>query len=375
MGKAKFEIWYLDDVGNRLSPINDVGSFEYVKVLGGEGVGIIDIPKRGQVYDNNTPDRRIAFYRQNGRLSLDAVVLARRFETKTSQHGQNRRKMTGYDFNELLRRRIIAYYAAESETDMTDNADDMMKEIVRDNFIDNADYSGTPSPARDIDDYGFSVQSDSGAGPSLTKSFAWRNVLETLQDLQAASRTAGTETFFGIVPTSDTTMQFRTWTAGVDRTITTGTNPIVFSLEWGNLASPSLVYDYSTDENYIYAGGQGEDDARNVQTAGDADRYDVSRLGRREAFANAGHIPFTDDDGVTGVAQDRLTKSRNRITFTGTIYDTPLTPYGGIHGWNLGDKVTINYSDLQFDVIIRAVHVKVNERGHETVSARVEIDE
>jgi hypothetical protein len=299
-------------------------------------------------------------------------LLNRKFEITTSQDGQYQRKTNNVDFTELLKRRIVAYYAGESETGMTDNADDMMKAIVTDNFVDNADYSGTPSPARDIDSYGFSVAGDLSDGPSLTRAFAWRNVLDTLQDIQAASKTAGTEVLFAVVPTSETAAQFRTYTAGRDRT-STGINPIIFSLAYGNLANPKLTYDYSNDENYVYAGGQGDDDARNIQVASDADRYNVSRLGRREGFANAGHIDFTDDDGVTAVAQDRLAKSRSTISFTGTIYNTPLTPYGGLQGWDLGDNVTVNYAGIQFDVLIRAIKVSVDDRGEELVQARVEL--
>ena len=373
MGKANFEIWYTDDLGNRLTPVYDAAGFEYVKVLGDIGVGTINIPKRKQVYDSNTPDRRFAFYRQNGNLSLDFIMNVRKTTVKTTMNGHSQRNIYGHDFNELLARRITAYYASEAETDMTDYADDMMKAVVTDNFIDNADYSGTPSPARDIDSLGLSVQGDLSDGPSISKSFAWRNILNVLQDIQATSKAAGTETFFGVVPLTESTMQFRTWTTRQDRTAASNT-PIVFSLGWGNLTNPSLTHDYTEDENYIYAGGQGEDSGRNIQTASDATRYNISRFGRREAFANAGHVTFTDDDGVTSVARDRLTKNRNRTTFTGTIYATKQTPYGGLHGWNLGDKVTVNYSGIQFDVLIRAVRVRVDEYGEETVMARVESD-
>jgi hypothetical protein len=373
MSKASYELWYLDDIGIRRTYIGDGAGFEDTKVLGDVGIASVSFPKHGQVYDNQLVDRRIAIYRRSeGRnLSLDFVMVARQFGTRTSNQGQSQLTISGTDFNGFLARRIVAYYAESAQAEMTDQADDMMKEVVRDNFIDNADYSGTPSPARDIDSYGLSVAGNLAAGPSLARGFAWRNVLGTLQDIQAASKTAGTEVFFGIIPTSETTMQFRTWTAGRDRTVS-GSNPIVFSLEWGNLSSPQLTYDYSQSANYVYAGGKGQTTARNIQTAGDSSQYNLSRLARVEAFVNATNADLLDDDAVTAAAQDELTRRRAIVKFTGAIYATPLTPYGGIQGWNLGDTVTVNYAGVQLDVLIRAVNVKVTENDEEIINARVE---
>lgn len=368
---TNYELWYSDDIGNRLDYIRDAISFEYVKVLGDIGICALYVPKRGQVYDNTIPDRRVLIYRQpiGGNLSLDYVGPSRKFDTITSGEGQYQLEIDTVDFNDLLKRRITAYYAGEAEVDVTGNADDLMKEAVRDQLIDNADYSGTPDPARDIDAYGFSVQADTSDGPSLSKGFAWRNLLKVLQDLQADAKAQGTEVFFGIVPTTETTMQFRTWIAGRDRTVSTGYNPIVFSLEWGNLTNPRLVDDYMDEQNYIYAGGKDEKTERIIQTASDSDRMNISRLNRREGFA------YSNGDTNAAVLTDArnwLERKRPSTRLFGELLNTPLTPYGSIQGWQLGDKVTVNYAKRQFDVTIRSVHVKVDSNGKETIRAKIE---
>lgn len=370
---SRYELWYLNDIGNRLSYISDVVSFEYARVLGDVGIGSFTFPYRRQLHTAATPDRRIAVYRQplGGTLGLESVFMLRQFELSTSEQGQYQLIATGYDLNELLNRRIIAYYAGSAQANMTGTADDIMREIVRDNLVDNADYAGTPSPARDIDSYGFSVEANTSAGPTITKGFSWRNVLTVLQDLQADSRAQGTEVFWGVIPTSETTMQFRAWISGRDRTTTSGTNPIVFSLEWGNLASPRLVDDYGAEQNYIYAGGQGEESARIIQTASDTTRMNTSRLNRREGFA------FSSGDTTAAVLTDaRNDLERNRPTtrLYGDLLDTPLTPYGGLDGWNLGDRVTVNYGNRQFDVTIRGVYVSVSPDGNETIRSKIESD-
>lgn len=368
---GRYELWYLDDIGNRISYIDDVAAFDYVRVMGDIGIGSFTFPYRGQLHIASVPDRRIAVYRQalGGSLNLESVFMLRQFELVTSAAGQYQFTATGYDFNELLNRRIVAYYAGSANAEITDYADDMMKTVVTDNMISNADYSGTPSPARDIDDYGFSVEADASDGPSLTKGFSWRNVLTVLQDLQADSKAQGTEVFWGVIPTSETAMQFRTWTTPRDRTTGSGVNPIVFSLEWGNLANPRLADDYSTEQNYIYAGGQGEQDARIIQTASDTTRMNQSRLNRREGFA------FSSGETAAAVltdARNELERNRPTTRLYGDLLDTPLAPYGGLNGWDLGDKVTASYGGRQFDVIIRAVHVQMRPNGDEIIKSKIE---
>lgn len=368
---TNYELWYADDLGNRLAFISDVRQFRYARVLGDIGMLSIDLPKRHQLYDNQDPDRRIHVYRQapGSSLKLEMIALLRRFNISSDKAGLLTFAADGYDLNELLARRIVAYYADSAQSSMaTTEADDMMKEIVRDNFIDNADYSGTPSPARDIDTYGFSVASDTSAGPTLSKSFAWRIVLNTLQDIQAASRVDGPEVFFGFVPVTETTAQFMTWVDPPDRTIT-GSQPVVFSLEWGNLLTPSIQHDYSNEANAVYAGGQGQGSSRVIATAKDTARIGASSLNRREAFAfSSGSASAT----VEAEAEAELERRRPKLTVSGTLLSTPLTPYGGLDGWSLGDKVTVSYAGLQFNVVIRSVMVSVAANGKETITSRIE---
>lgn len=86
---ANYELWYCTDLGERLEIISDVQSFEYVKVFGDVGVGIFNIPRRGQIYDNLIPDRRIHIYRQptKGTLGLELVCFARKFSVTTNIQG------------------------------------------------------------------------------------------------------------------------------------------------------------------------------------------------------------------------------------------------------------------------------------------------
>jgi hypothetical protein len=370
---ATYELWYTTSLGERLAPITDVIAFQYVKVIGDVGFATLAFPRRGQVYEDVSPDRRIEIYRRpdGGVLALEIVIFLDRFIFSTDKRGQSHMKLSGGDPTGLLSRRIIAYYAGSAQAGMTDSADDMMKALVTDQLIDNADYSGTPDPTRSIDAW-LDVESDVSAGSTLTKSFAWKNLLTSLKGIQASSKTQGTEVFFAVVPTENNNFEFRTYTGqpGLDRTVGADSVPLVFSPEWGNLIKPELEYDYSVEANMIYAGGQGQEDDREVQTAIDTTRAGASAFARREKMYNASSA---DSAGaVTAAANDALARNRRKLTLSGELVSTPRTPYGGLNGWNLGDKVTVSYAGLQFDTIIRVVNVRVNERGKETVTSRIE---
>ncbi len=201
----------------------------------------------------------------------------------------------------------------------------------------------------------------------MTKGCAWRRCLDVLQDIQAASKAQGNEIFFGLESTSETTAEFRTWQAKRDRT-SSGTSPIIFSKEFGNLANGKLIYDYTDTRNAIYAGGQGHESERVIQLAEDESQLKLSRLARVEGFVQS----QSDDEAfVLDDAKNEIERQRAKITVSGDLISTRSTPYGG-HGWQIGDKVTASTYGKQFNVFVRAVNVKVSSSGKEMIKSKIE---
>jgi hypothetical protein len=146
----------------------------------------------------------------------------------------------------------------------------------------------------------------------------------------------------------------------------------LFGRKYGNLEKPVLTYDYTEEMNYIYAGGQGEKSGRKIKTSSDSDRIGKSPWNRREGFKDARSTGDTDA-AVQDAADDMLAASKPRVTFAADILDTKQARFGV--DWFWGDKVTCEYVGLDFDGVIKVLHVNVDDKGKEKIKARVEVEE
>jgi len=318
-------------------------------------------------------DRLIEFWRkpEGGEERLEMVGFCRYWDWFEAGAGNDRLRIGGEDQMGLLQRRVIAFNATTSQSEKTDEADDLIKAIMRENMGSLAplDEAGRP---RAFPSTHFEVMGDLADAPSVTRSFAWRNVLDVLQEVAESSREQGTPLYFDLEPTGAGTFAFRTWTnvRGVDRTATAGLNPLIFSQEAGNLTDPFLREDWRDEWNYIWGGGQGQGTDRVIDPEKDLFRNARSIWARREAFQDAREEETTL--GVANRAFERLQKERPVVEFRAELLDRPQSRYG--IDWGFGDKVTARYRGRQFDLTIRNVQVTLNSDGEETLSIITEVD-
>jgi hypothetical protein len=376
---ARYELWLTDDTGLRItdqrgrSYLKSFLSLTASRAVNQIGKFSLEVPAN---FDDNLlkPDNMIQVWRAptGGRLGLWRVYFIRRwiFETRG---GEETIAISGPDTNDLLRRRIVAAFAGSAEASKTDLADDMMKEIVTESIADGVD----PTPDAGTRVWSdLSIAGDLGDGPSITKGFAFKQLLTTsgqgvLPTLVKAARAAGTEVFFDIVPNvvsgSSITFQFRTYTGQPGQDVT---DRVVFDSQRGNLRNPKLEYDYSKEENYIYASGQGQEAAREVVQVSDSTRYLVSQWNRCEGQADARDQSATN--GVREAGRDELEEGQPKIYFSAEPIDTTGTRFG--RDWDYGYKVRSRYRNREFDTIIRAVTIQVNNHGDEDIRARLEFE-
>jgi hypothetical protein len=371
--ETTYEVWLCDQYGRRLTILDNLIGFDIVKVVNDVSYCSVTLPGNfNETYQTQVGvDYMIEFWRSpaQGAMTLENVFFVREIYYEEDIKGNDIIILAGPDGNDLLDRRIVAYAAGGSESDKTDNADDMMKEIVAENLGSSATDSD-----RDLTDLNFTVAGDVTGGPSITKGFAWRNVLKTLKEIAYSSAENGTDLYFDVVPivisSSEIGFEFRTYTdqPGQDRTYDTN-NPVVFSKEWGNLANPILLYDYTKEANFVYGGGQGEGTDRTISEQSDTTRIGASVWNRREKFADARNEATSN--GVANKAEEVLNENKPFKRFTGQLLDTPQARYGV--DWFFGDKVEISYRGIQIQGIAKALKIKLDKEGNEVLTVKVEV--
>lgn len=306
---------------------------------------------------------------QPWRLVGDTIWFVRLIELILDQTGEYQLKITAYDTLNIVNRRIIAYDAETPESDKTAEADAMIKEIMRENF-------GTlaTDPDRDLSDY-LLIAADLPATstPSISKSFAHKNVLTTLQEICQSSATEGTWLAFDVVAQGVDQLQFRTYVnqRGQDRRVPMGTSPLILAPEHENMGTIESIDDYISEVTFVYAGGTGEGGDRIVETASDPVRIAASPFNRIEEWRDSRNT--ADPVALEDEAQSLLRQKRPRRILSGTVVESPACLFG-VH-YDYGDYVTAQFDGDKFDCRIEAFKIDLNNTGEKIdVKLRVEAD-
>ena len=359
---ANYNIWLCEPDGTRIKQLQP-SLLEFVTVYGDVGAFVIELPHVDEVANQRIPDRRVEIWRtpNGGQAERVFYGFIRAWEPRTESNGAEFLTLSGEDGNSLLKRRIIAYAAATSQATATAEAtDNLMKRVVDESMV----ASGTAARNLAI----VTKDPNTTDGVTITKAFAWKNLLQVLQSFQAASRDREAEVFFAMEP-DGAAWVFRTYTAqpGNDRT-STGSTPLFFGEQWRNIDNLRDTEDYTNSASYAYAGGQGLESERNIQEVEDAALTATTPYGRIEFFITA--TQSITDNAVSEAGRDGLTERRILRRVKADILDTSFTPYGGA-GWRVGDKITIDVYGRKVDSIIRSVRIRV-QMGRETIKASIE---
>ena len=153
---TSYTLWLDDQFGNRLEILEDIISFDVVRVANSIGVCQVVLPGTFDLSLINI-DYMIEIWRAPafGANQLVTVFFIRKIIYEEDTKGNDIIVLEGMDANDLLNRRIIAYSAGTSETSKSDFGDDMLKEIVAENL----GASATDSD-RDISSLQFAIAGD-----------------------------------------------------------------------------------------------------------------------------------------------------------------------------------------------------------------------
>ena len=339
---------------------NNIQMFESVSWIRARNtIGNLNIVLPSAMYDTSIfkTDDIFELWRTVGNITYlegDTLWFLRDTEkTFGTKNRGNTCTLIAYDALELLKRRIIAYYANTVYTDKINFVDDMMKNVVRENFG-----SASIDANRNISNL-LSVSPNSSGGVILEKEIAWQNVLDSLQDMADSAEASGQRVLFDIVYDGGA-LQFRTY---IDLRGNDLTNRHILSVDSGNLTDVVVRNNRFDEANYIYALGDATGDIRPYTIVKNDSLINESVYNLREFADTAGD---SVDEELLGDAGNRiLYENRPRVIYEGNIVNTLQFTYG--IDYNYGDKLTI-YVDGQYrDVYVDTVSGNVDSANGEMI--------
>ena len=371
-GKSRHRLDLFTDDGLRLQEIKAAESFNYYRAKNKVG-GFQMILKPDFDVSLIDVDHIIQFWRQaRGGEELHMVSgLCRKWGWFENSDGHDRFLIEGVDQNDLVDRRIVAYFAAETESHKIDFSDDMLKAVIRENMgaLAPLDEAGRP---RAYDPNRFSVMADVAAGPVVERNFAWRFTLPILQEIADSSHNLGFPLYFDVVPSAEPAVfEFQTFISylGKDRSATSDVQ-VVFSKENNNLSKPSWEEDWFDERNYVYGGGQGEEADRMIDPEDDVWRIRKSIWNRRECFMDAREE--TAIQGVANKAYQRMQRERPVVQFSADLLDSRKTRFG--KDFMYGDLITAKYRGREFSAMVDAYSITKPKTGPEELEIRTEVE-
>ena len=344
------------------SIIDDYISMEYTKLL--NMYGFIEVHSDTALVDpaDFELDDLIEIWRlPPGESWIEDFTAFNRFEEyHTGSTDDETLKLVGPGLEHLLSRRIILPPSGESFLTIENELSDIMRELVR------TQCTGAAGPVRSMP--GLSVEVDDHAGLPLKLNFRYSNLYDSIIEMST-----DTQTDFAVVHTGAANFQFRVYTPsrGLDKRVgnTEGNPPVIFSLNMGNMADPTVTYNRLEEATIAYVAGEGTGAMREVVERSSLDvAEDDSLWNRIEMFLEASQETSTAALMATGDLS--LVQRQEVITFECRAVPTPACLYN--RDWDIGDLITGYYRGVEYDMKVVEIVVGVSEGG-EVITPKFEV--
>lgn len=330
---ANYQIWLTDIDGYKEHDLSAFTSLEYGRKLNEVTWCKLEIDDPA-IFPFLAVDKRILILKSiaDGApfLAGEACWLLRKWGRSTKR-GMRKITLWGASANYLLSSREILYAAGSAQAKKSAKKPDViLGEIVTENLGSGA------VAGRNLSAW-LSIPAIAGSGTNISKSFAWREINRTMQEIVDLAAQNSQFLFYDITYNADTRMfTFNTYTGqrGTDRT-SSSANPVIFSAD-RNLDDIEEMFDYSNEVTAAIALGKGEEAQRATSEQTDATRIALSPFGRREKAKDA-----TSADTPTELADEAKAILREGLpvkNFGATLLDIGYT-FDKDYFW--GDRVTL----------------------------------
>ena len=359
MSKYQIERYANDTSKERLEVIQAFSKLRYVRSENSIGAMVLTLPKGNYSYEDFRVGQVLEIWREKygvNSLQNETAYFIQDWEFYTDSQGHDLIDITATDANWLLDTRVTAWAVGSTEVTQTDYADDMIKVVANKNIGANARFQK------------ITVAPELGLGASISKQFAWRNMLTVLQEIAEASTNTGTYLVFDVVRIAPCTFELRTYTGqrGIDHSRTSGDVRLV-GKQYGNLVEPRIGTYHSDEINHCYVGGWGEGSAREIGVTADYTRQASSHWNRREIFIDGGNATTNAQLDAEGNA--KIAEMQPKQIMTGQLVDTPGMRYGIEYGF--GDIVSVEAFGQFVDCHVSTVMVTVDGDGGEQLDIRL----
>jgi hypothetical protein len=328
---------------------NDYGEL-VVKGLGGESLSFFQPYSLFEVWSsiNGQPEF----------LDTETAWLLYRISPSIADSGEETFELRAYDMNWLLHKNEISYDNGSAYTDKLDLADDLMVDIISENFG-----AAAFDPTRNISSW-ITCAPKKHLGAIVGDSIGHKKILDVFKSFASASSQDGINIYFDLVRTSPAHFEFRTYAnmRGVDHSASSA-HPVIASTALGNLGSPQVILDYGSEINHVTC--ESTDDSNNLLTSESIDsaRWNASPYARAEDFYNCSNVK--DQTTLDKTVQGYLAQGRPHILFNGRLLNAGRTTYG--LSYNFGDMITALYKNYSFACHVSQIHRTVdNTNGIQT---------
>ena len=373
---AEYTIYVKNVFNETIAVIKESYKLEYFRSERSVGSLYLDLPleKYGDIPFEI--DGRLEVWRRTAhtlpQLVGDTQWLIRLFREKVDEQGINNLRVTCHDGMDLLNRRIIAYPNYNPYTQKgTEYADDMIKEIVRENFGDES-----VDTDRDVSDW-LSIDEDFSLAPEVTlnDNIGFRIVRPVLDKICELSEAKGTYLTYDVTYNIETKkFEFKTFIGQRGNDLgSTSQKRLVLSCVYDKkpilgraLSYASSGIDALDERTFVYLGGQSDDTNAIYATVGDDERINSSPFGRYEDFLDAENPASASLASYRNEATSWLNHKSRIREINGHIEQTEAILYG--RDYNFGDIVAMQYREKIYDIHLDDVQVVFDSDGSESVT-------